>query len=86
MSVIAWIAVGLLGGGAAGWLAGSRGRPLLGHVVVGTLGAVLGGFIAAVTLGLDIADIDPTSVVVAAMGALVLVLVLRALPPAEVFD
>jgi hypothetical protein len=41
---------------------------------------------AAVLLGLNIADIDGTSVLVAAAGAALLILILHALPPADVFE
>jgi uncharacterized membrane protein YeaQ/YmgE (transglycosylase-associated protein family) len=86
VSIIVWIALGLVGGALAGRLWGLRGRALLGHAVVGVLGAVLGGFMASVMLGLDIADIDVTSILVAAIGAAILVVILHALPPAEVFE
>lgn len=86
MSIFVWIAIGLLGGAVAGWLFGLRGRALLGDVVGGTLGAVLGGFMAAVLLGLNVADFDATSVAVAALGAALLILVLHALPPTNVFE
>ena len=86
MSIVAWIALGLVGGTLAGWLWGLRGRALAGHAVVGTLGAILGGFMASVMLGLDIADFDVTSVLVAAFGAALLVVILHALPPTEVFE
>jgi len=86
MSVLAWIALGALGGLVAGWLLHARGRALLSDVTVGLLGAVLGGFLAAVLLGLDVADLDPTSILVAALGAALLILVLHALPNVEVFE
>jgi uncharacterized membrane protein YeaQ/YmgE (transglycosylase-associated protein family) len=86
VSVLAWIALGLLGGAATGWLMRLRGRALLSDAVVGVLGALLGGFMAAVLLGLDIADIDGTSVLVAAVGACLLIVVLHALPAADVFE
>ena len=81
-----WIAFGLLGGLAAGLVLRQRGRPLLADAVVGVLGAVLGGFMASVLLGLDIAGIDWTSVLVAAFGAALLILVLQALPPVDIFE
>ena len=86
MSVLAWIALGLVGGAAAGWLMRQRWRALVSDVVVGVLGAVLGGYMAAVLLGLDIADIDMTSVLVAAAGAALLLLILHALPATDVFE
>jgi uncharacterized membrane protein YeaQ/YmgE (transglycosylase-associated protein family) len=86
VSIVAWIALGLVGGAAAGWLWGLRQSALLGHAVVGMLGAVLGGFMASVTLGLDISGVDLTSMLVAAVGAALMVVILHALPPTEVFD
>jgi uncharacterized membrane protein YeaQ/YmgE (transglycosylase-associated protein family) len=86
MSVLVWIALGGLGGLACGWFLRARGRALLGDLAVGVIGAILGGFAAAVTLGLDVADIDPTSILVAAMGAALLILVLHSLPHIDVFE
>ena len=86
MSIVAWIALGLVGGALAGWLWGLRRSALLGHAVVGMLGAVLGGFMASVMLGLDISGIDGTSVLVAALGAAILIVILHALPETEVFE
>jgi uncharacterized membrane protein YeaQ/YmgE (transglycosylase-associated protein family) len=86
VSILAWIALGMLGGGIAGYVLKRRGRMLVGDVVVGILGAVLGGFMASVSLGLDIADIDWTSILVAGVGAAILILILHALPPTDVFE
>jgi len=86
VSILAWIVLGLLGGAAAGWLMRVRGLALLSDAVVGVLGAVLGGFLAAALLGLDITGIDWTSVLVAAFGAALLILILHALPATDVFE
>ena len=86
MSIVAWIALGLVGGTVAGWLWGLRGRALLSDAVVGVIGAVLGGFMAAVLLGLDIADFDGTSVLVAAVGAGLLILVVNTLPAIDIYE
>jgi uncharacterized membrane protein YeaQ/YmgE (transglycosylase-associated protein family) len=86
VSVLAWIVLGLVGGAVAGWLMRVRGRALLSDAVVGVLGAVLGGFLASALLGLDITGIDWTSVLVAALGAALLILVLHALPATDVFE
>jgi uncharacterized membrane protein YeaQ/YmgE (transglycosylase-associated protein family) len=86
VSILVWIALGILGGLTCGWFLRSRGRALLSDVAAGVLGAILGGFIAAVTLGLDIADLDATSILVAAMGAALLILVLHSLPTVDVFE
>jgi uncharacterized membrane protein YeaQ/YmgE (transglycosylase-associated protein family) len=86
MSIVAWIGLGLVGGAVVGWLSGGRGRDLLSSVVVGIIGAVLGGFLAAVLLGLDISGIDGTSLLVASLVALALILFQRAIPATDVFE
>jgi len=86
VSILVWIALGLVGGLVCGWLLRSRGRALLGDVAAGVVGAILGGFIAAVLLGLDILDIDGTSILVAALGAALLILILHSLPSVDVFE
>jgi uncharacterized membrane protein YeaQ/YmgE (transglycosylase-associated protein family) len=86
MSIVAWAVLGLLGGSVAGWLTRRRGRVLLGDAVVGVLGAILGGFMASVLLGLDITGVDVTSLLVAALGAAILIVVLHALPATHVFE
>jgi uncharacterized membrane protein YeaQ/YmgE (transglycosylase-associated protein family) len=86
VSILAWIVLGLIGGTAVGWLRGRRGRLLLGDMAVGVLGAVLGGFMASVSLGLDISGIDWTSLLVAAVGAAILILLLNALPANEMYE
>jgi uncharacterized membrane protein YeaQ/YmgE (transglycosylase-associated protein family) len=86
VSILVWIALGLVGGLVCGWLLRSRGRALLGDVAAGVLGAVIGGFLAAVLLGLDVLDVDGTSVLVAALGAALLILILHSLPSVDVFE
>lgn len=86
MSILAWIILGLFGGASVGWLRHRRGRLLLGDVVVGVLGAILGGFMASVTLGLDISGIDWISCLVAAVGAALLIAILNTLSPTEIYE
>ncbi len=86
MSIVVWVVLGL----AAGWLAGmaarARGRGVLGNVIVGALGAILGGWMGAALLGLDLANLSLASVALAALGAVTLILVLRALPDPQPFE
>jgi hypothetical protein len=86
MSVFAWILLGLVGGGLLGWFSGARGRALLASSVVSMLGAIIGGFLAAVLLGLDISILDFTTLLVAGIGALALFAFQRAIPAMEVFE
>jgi uncharacterized membrane protein YeaQ/YmgE (transglycosylase-associated protein family) len=88
MSVVAWIVLGLAGGSAAALLlpGASAQHGWLANIVVGVLGAIIGGFLAAVMLGLDITGLDYTTVLVAGLGALCLILLLRVMPDADVFE
>jgi uncharacterized membrane protein YeaQ/YmgE (transglycosylase-associated protein family) len=86
MSVAAWFGLGIILGGVVGWLSGMRGRELVGGVVVGLLGGLIGGFLASAVLGLDVVELEQSSVLAAAVGAVVLVLFLRAIPPTDVFE
>ena len=77
MGLLGWIVVGLLAGGLARMATGSEKRGCLGTMAVGMLGGVLGGalFNAAGTEG--ITDFNLYSVLVAFVGACLLLLVLQ---------
>jgi uncharacterized membrane protein YeaQ/YmgE (transglycosylase-associated protein family) len=82
MGIIAWIVVGLI----AGWLAGvvmrGGGFGVVGDIIVGILGALIGGFLASAVFGMPDAvnGINVISILVAFLGAVILVAILRALP------
>jgi len=75
--------VWMLVGGVAGWLASlvvrGTGLGLLGDIVVGILGAFLGGLVLAVLRPGTLADTGLTfgSLIVAFVGAVILLLVVR---------
>jgi uncharacterized membrane protein YeaQ/YmgE (transglycosylase-associated protein family) len=89
VSVVGWIVLGLAAGALVQLLmrpSGSARGDWLVALTVGVLGALIGGFLAAVLLGLDISGLDPTSLLVAGVGALMLMLLLRTMPDADVFE
>ncbi|MGI4818162.1 MULTISPECIES: GlsB/YeaQ/YmgE family stress response membrane protein [unclassified Brevundimonas] len=72
---IAWIIIGIV----AGWLAEKimkRDHGLLTNLVVGVIGALLGGFIANNLLGFDAAGSWIWGTVVATVGAVILLFIL----------
>lgn len=80
MSIIAWLVVGLVAGWLAGLVMKTKGG-LIMDLVVGVVGALVGGFLAGILFGGDyLSGINITTIIVAFIGAIVLVLLLRALP------
>jgi uncharacterized membrane protein YeaQ/YmgE (transglycosylase-associated protein family) len=82
MGILAWLVVGLI----AGWLAnmvmrGGRGN-IVTDIIVGIIGAIVGGFLAGQLFGVPNAvnGINLTSIVIAFLGAIVAIAIVRALP------
>ena len=79
MGILAWIIVGLIAGWLASMVMRGGGYGLVGDIIVGMVGAVIGGFLAGALLNMPNAvnGINVASIVVAFIGALILVAVLR---------
>jgi uncharacterized membrane protein YeaQ/YmgE (transglycosylase-associated protein family) len=76
MGIISWLVVGAIAGWLAGLLVkGDESLGVLGHIVLGIIGAVVGGFLAGVLTGGGdyISGINVTTIVVAVIGAVVVV-------------
>ena len=86
MSFIAWLLVGAIAGWAAGLVMGGRGFGVLGNIVVGILGSFLGGLLASFLLGRDPSGFNVESILVAFVGAIVFLLILRAIPGRQPFE
>ncbi len=82
MDLLAWIVVGLIAGWLAGLVMKGSGYGALGDILLGILGAVMGGFIASALFGVSdpVSILNVTTVVVAFLGAVILVAIVRALP------
>jgi len=79
MGIIAWLIVGLIAGWLAGMLTGG-GRGLLGNIVLGVLGGLIGGFVGSAICGWDMTGFNIPSILLATLGAVLLVLALRMVP------
>ncbi len=81
MGLLSWIVVGAI----AGWLSGEvmkgRGFGLLGNIFVGVAGGLIGGWLAGALFKMADAvnGINIESIVVAFLGAVVLIVVVRML-------
>jgi uncharacterized membrane protein YeaQ/YmgE (transglycosylase-associated protein family) len=76
MGIIAWIVLGAIAGYLAGMLVrGDEGLGVVGHIMLGIVGALVGGFLAGALLGTDsINGIDGSSIIVATIGAVIVVI------------
>lgn len=86
MGILAWIVVGLIAGWLAGELMRGGGFGLVGDIIVGIVGALLGGFLASALFGIanPLSGINIPSILVAFLGAVVLIAILRAVRGARV--
>ncbi len=82
MGLISWIMVGLIAGWIAGMVMKGSGFGVIGDIVLGIIGALLGGFLASAVLNIPNAmtGINFTSIITAIVGAIIVVAILRLLP------
>ena len=79
MGIIAWIVVGAIAGFIANMIMGGR-EGVIGTIILGIVGAVVGGFLAGRVLGVaDVTGINIESIVVAVIGAVIVVALYRGL-------
>ena len=76
MDIIWFLIVGLIAGWLASVLVGGGGLGLIGDLATGVLGAFLGGFLFR-RLGISAGDGMLGSIIVATVGAIILILLLR---------
>ena len=86
MGILAYLVVGVIAGWLAGMAMGGRGFGILGNIVVGVVGALLGGFVGSLLFGWDVTGINIGSIVLAFLGAVLLLLILRAIPGRQPFE
>jgi uncharacterized membrane protein YeaQ/YmgE (transglycosylase-associated protein family) len=83
MNIVAWLVLGAIAGYLAGFLVkGDESMGVIGHIVLGIVGALVGGFLAGVLIpggGDYISGINITTIVVAAIGAVIVVVAWNAL-------
>ena len=77
MNIIAWLILGAIAGYLAGFLVkGDEGYGVIGHVVLGIVGALVGGFLASLLF--NVSDpiqgaLDISTIVVSVIGAIIAV-------------
>ena len=83
MSIITWIVLGLVAGWLASMLMRGGGYGIIGDIILGIVGALVGGFLSSALLGVDVSGFNFTSVVIATVGAIIVIALARALTPAR---
>lgn len=74
--LIAWIILGALAGWIASMIAGTNEQQgAAGNIVVGILGALLGGFISRAFGGPAVTGLNLTSILVSIIGAVILLFI-----------
>jgi len=79
---IGWLIIGLIAGWLASMIMGRGGYGIIGDIVVGIVGAFIGGFIARALNLTPPSSTDPfswASLIFAIIGAIILIAIVRAL-------
>lgn len=82
MGLLAWIIVGLIAGWLAGLVMRGSGYGILVDLILGIVGALVGGFLASALFNVPdpISGFNLTTLIVAFIGAVIVVAIVRALP------
>ena len=79
MSIIAWIILGLLAGFIASQIVRQRGSGILLDMVLGIIGAMVGGWLFSLFGARPIGGLDLYGLIVATIGAVVVLVLYHAL-------
>lgn len=79
MGLLGWIVVGLLAGALARWIVRDERTGCIYTLIVGVIGATIGGGLMALIDSEGVDEFSLRSVAVAAVGAVLLLLVLQAI-------
>lgn len=82
MGLLSWILVGLVAGWLADMVMRSPGRGVLFSMILGIIGALVGGFIASAlfNVGDPVSGFNITTLLIAFLGAVITIAIVRALP------
>lgn len=80
MGIISWILVGLVSGWLADTLMKTRGQGCVFSMVLGIVGALVGGFLASTLFGIQdpLTGFDLRTLLIAFLGAVVTIFIVRA--------
>ena len=77
MGIVAWIVLGAIAGFITNLIMGGK-EGVIATIILGIVGAVVGGYIAGTILKVaDVTGVNPESIVVAVIGAVIVVALYR---------
>jgi uncharacterized membrane protein YeaQ/YmgE (transglycosylase-associated protein family) len=79
MSIIGWIILGLLAGFIASKIVNKQGEGLILDIVLGIVGAIVGGYLFSLFGGQGVNGVNIYSMFVAVVGAIVVLLIYHSL-------
>jgi len=78
MGLIATIVMGILAGWITGLLMRGTGYGVIWDLILGVVGAIVGGWLTSIFLGVDLTgDFNLTTLIVSVIGAVVVTLIFR---------
>jgi uncharacterized membrane protein YeaQ/YmgE (transglycosylase-associated protein family) len=78
MGIVSWIVLGAIAGYLANMIAGGN-EGIIGTIVLGIVGAIVGGYLAAALFDKgDVSGVNIESIVIAVIGAIIVLAVWRA--------
>ena len=79
MSIIIWLILGLIAGFIASKIVNKSGEGLLLDIVLGIVGAVVGGFLFSMFGAAPVTGLNIYSIIVAVVGAIVVLVIYHAI-------
>ncbi|MBV8167410.1 MAG: GlsB/YeaQ/YmgE family stress response membrane protein [Alphaproteobacteria bacterium] len=79
MSIIGWIVLGLIAGWIASKIVNKRGEGFFGDIILGVIGAVVGGALFSAVGGAGVTGFNVYSLIVAVIGSIVVLVIYHAI-------
>ncbi len=81
MGLLSWIIIGMIAGWLAGLIIKGSGHDMAGDILLGIIGAIVGGFLAGALFDIPqpIIGLNFTTIVMAFLGTVIVVTLIRAL-------
>ena len=83
MGILAWIILGLIAGAIAKAIVPSGPGGLIGDIIVGIVGAFIGGYVYSLAGHAGITGFNLWSIICAIVGSVILLAIIRLLAPAR---